>query len=290
VYRKQVRRRRAVLVLLIVASLVLLSSTFDSSGGPVGGLAKGIASVLGPLQDGASRALKPARDLVNWFDETFQARGENSDLKAENAQLRAQLAKRQSAVSENKQLKQALHFQDSGVATDYRPVTARVIGRSPTVWYSTVTVDAGSGDGVEVNDPVVAGQDLVGRVTGVTGGSAVVTLITDHRSAVSAKALPDGPEGVVEPEAGDPNTLLLDFIQNDAKVHPGDILVTAGWSSGAISSAYPYGIEIGRVTQATTGEQGAYQKVRVRAFADLRGMDFVQILTGGPKRPGVSGQ
>jgi rod shape-determining protein MreC len=287
VYRKQVRRRRAVLVVLIVASLVLLSSTFDSSGGPVGGLAKGVASILGPLQDVGSRALKPARDLISWFDETFKARGENSDLKAELAQVRAQLTKQQSAVSENRQLRKLVGLDRSGVTAGYKPVTGRVIGRSPTVWYSTVVVDQGSGDGVRVNDPVVTGDGLVGRVSQTTGGTSTVTLITDHRSAVSAKALPDGPQGVVEPEAGDPNTLLLDFIQNDAKVHVGDILVTAGWSSGAISSAYPYGIEIGRVSQATTGDQGAFQNVRVRAFADFRGMEFVQILTGGPKRPGV---
>jgi rod shape-determining protein MreC len=283
-YRKQVRRRRAVLVLLIVASLVLLSSTFNSGGGGVG---KGLATVLGPLQDGASRALKPARDLINWFDETFQARGENSDLRAENAHLRAELTKQQSAASENRQLKQELHFKESGIASDYDPVTARIIGRSPTVWYSTVIVDEGSGDGVQVNDPVVAGKDLVGRVSATTGSTSTITLITDHRSAVSAKVLPDGPEGVVEPEAGDPNVLLLDFIKSNTKIQPGQILVTAGWSSGSISSAYPYGLEVGRVTQATSGNDGTDQRVRVRAFADLRGMDLVQILTNGPKRPGV---
>jgi len=288
VYRKQVRRRRTVLALLVVVSLVLLSSTFSGSTGAVGGIENGLASALGPFQDAASRALKPARDLINWFDETFQARGQNSELRAEVADLRAKLTQRQKAVSENAQLKKLLHFSESGVAASYKPVTARVIGRSPTVWYSSVTLDVGSGDGVRVNDPVVTGDGLVGRVSATTGSTAVVSLITDHRSAVSATALPNGPEGVVEPEAGDPNTLLMDFIANDQKVHVGDILVTAGWSSGRISSAYPYGIQVGKVTQASPGQQGAFQNVRVRAFADLRGMDLVQVLTNGPHRPGVS--
>ena len=43
-----------------------------------------------------------------------------------------------------------------------------VIGRSPTVWYSTVTIDKGSGAGVKINDPVVDGDGLVGRVTDIT--------------------------------------------------------------------------------------------------------------------------
>ncbi len=275
------------LALLVIVSLVLLSSTFSGSSGAVGGIEDGVASALSPLQDAASRALKPARDLVNWFDETFQARGENSDLRAEVADLRAKLVKRQKAVAENADLKKMLDFSESGVAASYKAVTARVVGRSPTVWYSTVNLDVGSGDGVHVNDPVVIGKDLVGRITATTSNYSVVTLITDHRSAVSATALPHGPEGVVEPEAGDPNALLMDFISNDQKVHVGDILVTAGWSNGRISSAYPYGIQIGKVTQATPDSQSAFQRVSIRAFADLRGMDLVQVLTGGPKRAGV---
>jgi cell shape-determining protein MreC len=114
-----------------------------------------------------------------------------------------------------------------------------------------------------------------------------VTLITDHTSAVSAKVLPNGPDGVVEPEAGDPNTLLLDFINSAQRIHQGQILITAGWSSGSISSAYPYGLRIGRVTQTTQSGQQASEKIHLQAFADLRGMDYVQVLTGGPRRPGV---
>ena len=89
-YRKQVRRRRAILVLLVVAALVLLSTQFsESEGGPLHSMQRAVASVFGPLEEGASRALKPARDLINWFDETFQARGENADLSSELQELRA---------------------------------------------------------------------------------------------------------------------------------------------------------------------------------------------------------
>lgn len=287
-YRKQVRRRRAVLVLLVVIALVLISATFSqSSGGPLHSIQQGMASVFSPLEEGATRALKPARDLVNWVSETFNARGENSDLKADVQKLRAKLAKTQSAIGENEELRKLVGLNNKGILAGYEPVTARVIGRPQTVWYSTVTIDAGSHSGVAVNDPVINGDGLVGRVTDVTPFSAKVTLITDSENAVSASVLPNGPEGVAEPEAGDPNVMLLDFIDRNEPIHEGQMVVTAGWSNGTISSAYPRGIPIGEVRQTTVGQEETYQHIRLEPYPDIRDLDIVQVATNGPERPGV---
>ena len=290
-YRKQVRRRRAVLVALIVVSLILLSISFsEADSGPLHSIQRGLSAVISPLEEGASRALKPARDFVNWFDETFDARGDNEALRDEVQQLRAEVADAQSAVGENRQFRKMLKLDPADAAlAEYDRVTGRVIGRSPTVWYSEVTIDVGSSSGVAVNDSVVTGDGLVGSISDTTRGSAVVALITDHRSAVSAKLLPDGPDGIVEPEVGDPDDLLLDFIDSNTEVKEDQVLVTAGWSNGRISSAYPYGIEIGRISDATVSGEQTFQQVHVQPFADIRNLDYVQVLTGGPARPGVPG-
>jgi rod shape-determining protein MreC len=289
-YRKQVRRRRAILVALIVTSLVLLSAHFsEAESGPLHAIQRGVATLLSPLESVASEALKPGRDLINWFDETFEARGENDELREELATARAELAAAEAAVGENEQFREMLALNDElGLDPSYEPLTARIIARSPSVINATVGVDAGSRDGVEIDDPVVSGDGLVGRVSEVTSSIAQVQLITDPRNAVSARVLPEGPQGIVEPVAGDPDDLRLDFISNEEEVEEGQMLVTAGWSDEDISSAYPYGIPIGEITETTLGDE-QFQRVTVQAFADMRDLQYVQILTGGPDRPGVSG-
>ncbi len=278
-YRKQVRRRRAVLALLVVSSFALLTATYGQQSG---GLQRGVSTVFGPLQEGADRALKPARDLVNWVDETFAARGDKSRLQSEVEQLRTKVAGGETALSENDQLRKLLGLRQAGkLPFGFTPVTGRVIARSPTVWYSTVTIDHGSSAGVSVNDPVVNGDGLVGRVTSVTPGTAQVTLITDHTSAVTAKVVPDGIQGVIRPEVGNPADLLLDFIDSSKHVGVGETVVTSGWKARGLSSLFPYGIPLGRVTQASVAEQEASQQVHVRPFADLRELEFVQVLTKG---------
>jgi rod shape-determining protein MreC len=280
-----VRRRRAVLALLVAASLTLLSISFQ---GGLTGFQDGAGTVFGPIEDAASRALKPARDLVNWFDQTFHARGKNKQLHSQVESLRRQVSRGQAAEAENRQLRGLLHLHRSGgIPGRYKTVTARVVFRSPTVWYSTVTINAGSSDGVRIDDPVVNGDGLVGRVTSVSHSSAHVTLITDPTSAVSGTVVPDGTTGVIKPQVGNPEDLLLEFVQKKRHVPIGETVVTAGWRAGSLESLFPYGIPIGRVSKSSIEEQQTYQQVHVTPFADMRQVDVVQVLLGGRASGGL---
>jgi rod shape-determining protein MreC len=282
-YRKQVRRRRAVLVALVIVSLILLSLSFsEADSGPIHSVQRGLASVFAPIEEGAGRALKPVRDLVNWFDETFDARGENDELRDQLSELRQESVDAEAVEAENEELRKALDFKTNAGIEGYEQVTARVIGRSPTVWYSQVTIDQGSSSGIERDDPVVTGDGLVGKVADTTAGTAQVTLITDHRSAVSARVLgPDGPLGVVKPEVGDPDDLLLDFVQENRDVNRGQRLVTAGSQASELESLFPYGIPIGEITNAELQADETFKSVQIKPYADLRDFEYVQVLTGG---------
>ena len=281
-YRKQVRRRRAVLTLLIIGSFALLTATYGQGSG---GIQRGVSTIFSPLQTVADRALKPARDLIDWFDKTFDARGENSRLKTQLAQAREEAVAGQEALQENAQLRRlvALDRGPALASSAYRPVTGRVIARSPTVWQSAVTIDVGASDGVHVDDPVIGGDGLVGRVASAEGGSAQVMLLTDHASAISAKVVPGGVQGVIRPDIGDPENLILDFIDSSREVHVGQTVVTSGWRAEGLASLFPPGLPVGEVTHASIVEQKASQQVELRPYADLANLDLVQVLTGGSR-------
>jgi rod shape-determining protein MreC len=284
-YRKQVRRRRVVLVVLVVACLMLISiSISEAEDGPLHSIQNGVSSVLSPIQEGADRALKPGRDLVNWFDETFDARGENEKLKSEVADLREEMLDQEKAIERAGYEDEVAKLLDEETLVGYEPVDANISQRSFTAWYSTITVSAGESDGVSVDDAVVSADGLVGMVTDVFGGSARVKLITDGRSAVTAQVAGGGAQGLVEAVVGSPGELDFGLIQGGREVEDGDKLITAGFSDPEnpdVSSRFPPGIPIGEVTETIPIGVGQQQEVRLERFADLDDLDQVTILTGG---------
>jgi rod shape-determining protein MreC len=281
VYDKTVRRRRAVLGLLVACSLILLTAYFgESAGGALHGVQRGTSEVLNPLQEGASRALKPVRDLFGWFGDTVAAKGQVQDLRTERDRLRSEALRDESLVRDNQRLSGLLQLDGALDLGSMGPRTGRVIFQSPTVWYATIRVDKGSDDGVRVGQPVINEEALIGRVTDVIGGSAQVTLITDSSTTVPARAGRRGVFGLVEPaSAGNPTDLVMKFVRPGSHLSPGDRVLTRGTEpEDRRQSLYPVGLPIGAITRIDN-EGTDTQEIHLRPFADMRSLDFVQILT-----------
>jgi rod shape-determining protein MreC len=286
--RNTIRRRRAVLAVFIALSIVILTAYVgESGGGALHTMQRGAQETFAPIETGATKALKPFRDFVAWAGDTIDAKDQNTELKDEVERLRSDLAEAQTSLRDADQLKaiRALH-QENYFPAATQPVTARVIAKSPTVWYSSVKIDKGSNDGVRVNQPVIAAGGLAGKVISATGGTAEVRLITDGESGVSAQVFPEGVTGIVRPQVGDPNDLLLENVESGRRVTERTLVITSGFTSSKGESLFPRGIPVGRVTRVDFDELETYQRVHIKPFADLRRVDVVEVLT----RRGVAQQ
>ena len=281
---KAVRRRRATLVVLVILSLSLLTAYFgESSGGTLHGVQRGAMEVLAPIQEGANRALKPFRDLFGWFGDTLNAKSERDKLQAERDQLRRDLA---TVTTQKRDLEQQSGLKatnEQGGLGDYTPVEARVIARSPSSWFQTFQINKGSSDGLKVDQPVVNGAGLVGKVKSVSDGNAVVMLLTDPEFGVSAQTVESAEPGSVGPSGGAPGDLRFDLVPNAKEVRRGDRIITAGTSTSSrvsdLRSLYPRGIIIGTVSRVETGEGELDRVIHVQPAADLHNLDIVEVLT-----------
>lgn len=280
-YERKVRRRRAVLAVLVIASLLMLTAYFgESAGGGLHSLQRGALQVLGPVQDGASRVLKPLRDLVGWAGDTIDAKEERDKLRAERDALEREVTRLQAAAHENEQLKEMLEVNTTGGLDRYAPVKVRIRGRSPNLFYSTVTINSGSRSGIEVDDPVVAANGgLVGRVSEVTGRYSIVTLLTDDEFAAAARSLGSGEQGTVRAEVGGRGDLLFDLVGDPRAVREGERIVTAGSLSPRLESYFPPNITIGRVSRIELGEGDLDRVIHVRPTADFGSLLWVEVLT-----------
>ncbi len=279
-YDKTVRRRRAVLVLLVVLCLLLLTAYFgESTGGRLHGVQRDFLTVVSPIQNGANKALKPVRDTFGWFGETLHAKSQRDQLLKQSDKLRGQLVADQAEKRSYHELLALYHLDRLGVG-DYHPVTATVVGKTPNIWYSTVTIDKGESAGVHVNDPVINGEGLVGKVTQAASDGAVVDLITDSSMGVSARIGTSDATGIVQPKVGDPNDLLLQYLPANTQANSGEYVVTSGTVASPDDSLYPPGIVIGQVT--SVNEESAYKSVNVHPIANLHNLDIVQVLTTRP--------
>ena len=288
-YDKTVRRRRAVLGLLVVSSLILLTAYFrEPTGGALHNVQRGILEVVSPIQEGASKAIKPITNLFGWVGDTVSAKGDLKDARKERDQWRSQAIRNQAAVRENAQLRGIVGLDDAPKDLEpYQPVAASVIGHSPTLWYAKITIDQGSSSGIREDMPVLAsdgkgGNDtgLIGHVESAAPGSAVVRLITDSSVAVAARTVGNTASGMVKPSPGNPRDLIMDYVQKNDTPDTDQVVVTAGTVSktNELDSVYPPDLPIGQITRVD--DQGtAIQTPHLRPFVDLRRVQFVQVLT-----------
>lgn len=286
----QIRRRRVVLALLVCASLVLLTASFGSTdSGPLHPVRTVVMTVLGPLETGASAVFKPVRDLFGWFGSTLDAKDQAVRLKRERDALRKQVVDGRAALAQNNELRGLLGLGRRLGLNDYGPVAATVIGRSPNVWYSNVQVDAGTDDGVRVDQPAVDGDGLVGTVSAVTPGTAVITLITDRTAGVSAKLLTGrGDRGTVVAADGDPGMLTMLLLSPKASAAVGSLVVTAGVRTGPLATLFPPDIPVGEVTAVDPDRVQRDGAISVKPIADLDHLDHLLILTGSATRIGAT--
>jgi len=271
---------------LVLLSLVLITLSFRTGeDGPLTSVQSAGATALRPFAVGFERVAQPFRDAHGWANGLLDAQSDAERLRVENRELLQRAIQSEFALQENDYLRRLLTYLDGArFPGDFDPVAAEVIGRPAGAFTQAIVVAAGSNNGVRINDPVVTADGLVGLVMRVTPDTARVELLTDEEAAVSAVDLRTSAPGIVRHARGTRETLVLDRVRKQDRVKVGDEIVTAGWRASGLSSLYPKGIPIGKVTGVGQTDTDLFQQVQIDPFVDFGSLDAVLVLVPTGRR------
>jgi rod shape-determining protein MreC len=266
-------------VLLIAALALITVDARNSSAGPVRGLRAVGGLIFGSAESVASGVTQPAAAFLDNVGNAAHAQATISSLQRQVVQLRGELDQARLSQAAAAQLQRLLQLAGRG---RYRIVAANVIGAGPA-YENTVTIDAGSADGIKPDETVLNGAGLVGTVTSVSGHTATVLLDTDAAATVGVRIAGTGEIGAVtglgHSQAG-PAALRLQVFDANAVLTPGQQLVTFGSVGGR---PYVPGVPVGVITRIVPGASALTKTAYVRPFADDGALGVVGVVIVPPR-------
>ena len=158
-------------------------------------------------------------------------------------------------------------------------MTARIIGRDPSVWFDSSIINRGSLDGVVLNMPVVTDGGLVGRVTAVSPLTAQVDLITYSKSGLGGIIGEIGQSGALGVVIGTSKKELLEmkYVPGSIDVQVGQTVFTTGQDG-----IFPPGLKVGEIVNIVTGSATTPHQIQIRPAAKLNSMQEVGVLLYEP--------
>lgn len=204
------------------------------------------------------------------------AQDENSALKQRIQELEVELKAKEDLSAENARLAQLLELKEK---SKYKVLTARIIGRDPSVFFDSSIINRGSLDGVKLNMPVVTNGGLLGRVTAVGPLTSQVDLITRDKSGVGAVIGEISGSNALGVVVGSSKREVLEmrYVSGSVEVEVGQIVYTTGQDG-----IYPAGLKVGEIIQIESGSATTPHKIVIRPSAGIDTMQEVGVLLYEP--------
>ncbi len=260
------RQTAWLLIVLLVGQFILVASQVTAGDSQRSQLAAFGLRLTAPLARAAHGGIGSVSDLSDHFHGRRSLLRENERLRQEVEGLRLELTRLHGLDEEAERLAKAIGFtrQQRG---DLR--VAEIVYLDTTSWLRNMVVYAGRSD-LEVNQPVLAADGLVGRIVLVSAPYAQIQLLTDAAASVSAMVERTRRQALVQ--GTNSGGLEMIYMPLQADVQVGDLVATAG-----IDGVYPRGIPIGTVTSVEPGDE-LFHRIQLKPAVNLNRLDRVYTL------------
>ena len=274
--RNRFNFRDSNLRIFLTAVLVMTCIMLYSIG--TGGRSDFVSSIAGiitePVQRVSAMISAGFGSFSGNFDDIEQIRAENELLKKKVREMNRKTVDYNDLKAENEQYRKLLGLKEENDMYEF--LASTVISRDGNDYYAGFTLDKGSADGVELYDPVITADGLVGYISGIGVTSSKVTTILSPGLEVGAvdKDTRDGGTLFGEISTAKEGCTRLNYLSRDCDVTVGDIVVTSGFGS-----VFPANLIIGNVKEIRAESENISLYAVVEPTADVKGCTDVFIIT-----------
>ncbi|WP_436887880.1 rod shape-determining protein MreC [Mammaliicoccus sciuri] len=221
----------------------------------------------------------PVTFVSDFFSRIFTSDEDVDKLKEEvksTDQIKADKARLE---KENKALKKELDMKD---ISQFNPISATVIGRSPDQWMNTVIIDKGKKSGMKENMAVITSEGLVGRIKKANQFSSQVELISTSvkTSKLSVDIQQDDENifGMINRYDENKDLLVISDIDNKYSIKKGSKVVTNG-----LGDQLPKGILVGKVEKVENDEYGLSKVAYIKTSTNIKELNHVYVAKRDPE-------
>jgi len=190
-----------------------------------------------------------------------QALTTNTYLQRQNILLQDELSRLRSADQQNQILRELLNLRDE---SEHPLIPVQIVAKDLRGLNNSLTVSAGTDDGIQQGMPLMNSDGLVGQVNFTAKNYSQVLPYSNSLFRVSARIQSSRAYGIVSWDGDSENELVLQYVPQTIPVSVGQIVETSG-----ASNQFPAGIPIGEITAVEPGRGVETQTIYLRAFADL---------------------
>ncbi len=202
---------------------------------------------------------------------------ENAYLEQQNEQLRSELIELKKKLRKRQPNSTSVTIHDT-LLSGYRFVGAQVISSTLHRTNNLLTIDKGSKDGIRPEMGVVCSQGVVGIVYLTSRNYSIVIPLLNVSSQISCRMKNSEFFGTMQWLRGDPDISYVNDIPRHAKVEPGEMVETNGYSD-----IFPEGIPIGKVKKVKDSSDGMSYSLEVELFTDFKTLRNVSVITNYTK-------
>ena len=230
-----------------------------------------VASPLAPVQKIISQTSDFVKNRFKKLASIASNAEKNEELEREVFLLKNKIVKQQNDINVYKQKLEVVSEFKKNNDSDEKPIIADIIGYDVSSFRKSIIIDVGTKQGASVDDIVVFGNALLGRISAIGRSSGRVILITDPASNVPSRLLKTRTQGIVQGTAD--GACIMKYVPRQTEINESDEVISSG-----IGGVFPKSLYVGDVIEVKQKNAKLFKDIKIKPRVAISKIEHVLVI------------